>query len=71
MYIIEFKDGSYQRIDGLDIAISASGKIHSPSTQEALISANFLAFRTKENRDTILVSVDIIKSIRISDTNLL
>lgn len=66
-YIIEFKDGSNIRIDGLDVSVPAAGKIHSPSTQEALLNGNFLAFRLQENRDTILISVDTIKSIIISD----
>lgn len=35
-YIIKFKDGSNIRIDGLDISVPAAGKIHSPSTQEAM-----------------------------------
>lgn len=66
-YIIEFKDGSSQIIDGLDIAIAASGNIHSTSTEGALLEGNFLAFRTQESRDTILIAVDTIKSIRISN----
>lgn len=66
-YIIEYKDGTTQRINGLDISIPAAGKIHSPSTQEVLTNAYFLAFRTQENRDTILIAVDTIKSIQILD----
>lgn len=66
-YTIEFKDGSHQRIDGLDIAIAASGNIHSTSTEEVLLEGNFLAFRTQENRDTILIAVDTIRSIQISN----
>lgn len=69
-YIIEFKDGSHQRIGGLDIAIATSGNIHSTSTEGVLLEGNFLAFRLQENRDTILISVDTIKSIIISDKNI-
>lgn len=66
-YIIEFKDGSIKIIDGLDIAIPAAGRIHSTGTQEVLASCNFLAFRTRDSRDTILISADTIKSIQITD----
>lgn len=66
-YIIEYRNGTTQRIDGLDISIQAAGKIYSPSTQEVLTNAYFLAFRTQENRDTILIAVDTIKSIQILD----
>lgn len=47
-YNIEFRDGTTQRIDGLDISIQAAGKIHSPSTQEVLTNAYFLAFEHRK-----------------------
>lgn len=70
-YIIEFKDGTIDGtikiIDSLDIAIPAAGRIHSTSTQEVLANGNFLAFRTHDGRDTVLISADTVKSIQITD----
>lgn len=68
-YQIEFKDGTSQVLHGLDISIPAAGEIHSTSTQEVLISCNFLAFRTRDGRDTVLIAADTIKSIHVVNNN--
>lgn len=69
VYEIEFKDGSFKSICGLDIPIPAAGRIHSPSNQTVFDNHDFIAFRTRDGRDNILVSVDSIKCIRIGDSS--
>ena len=67
VYEIEFKDGLFKSIYGLDIPIPAAERLHSSSNQTMLDNHDFIAFRTRDGRDNILVSVDSIKCIRIGD----
>lgn len=68
-YDIEFKDGSFKSIRGLDISISSADRIYSPGTRDAIDDHNFIAFRTLYGRDNILIAVGAIKSITIYESN--
>lgn len=67
VYEIEFKDGSFKLICGLDIPMPVAERLHSSSNQTVFDNHDFIAFRTRDGRDNILVSVDSIKCIRIGD----
>lgn len=67
VYEIEFKDGSFKSICGLDIPMPVAERLHSSSNHTKLDNHDFIAFRTRDGRDNILVSVDSIKCIRIGD----
>lgn len=67
VYEIEFKDGSFKSICGLDIPVPVAERLHSSSNQTVFDNHDFIAFRTRDGRDNILVSVDSIKYIKIGD----
>lgn len=67
VYEIEFKDGSFKSIYGLDISMPVAERLHSSSNHTKLDNHDFIAFRTRDGRENILVSVDSIKCIRIGD----
>lgn len=66
VYDIEFKDGTIKSIIGHDVPIQSLGLICSISNHN-LLSDRFLAIRAIDKQKNILIAIDSIKYINISE----
>lgn len=67
VYNISFKDGTFTSICGVDIPAISAELICSANNSTLIGSHDFIAIRTRDGRDNVLIAIDTIKSIRIGN----